>query len=144
MTDLHVVATDATTLHLDRLLPGPIDRVWSFLVDGELRARWLAGGPIERFFERHVQDEFLDAAFAQPEERRLYLSGAISPGSAEALARKLDHLAAEFAELQAADAPLPLAQKRNVGLVLATRAWELAVFAALRRAREGEGASAQR
>jgi uncharacterized protein YndB with AHSA1/START domain len=47
MSDFHVVATDATTLHLDRLLPGPIERVWSFLVDGELRARWLAGGPIE-------------------------------------------------------------------------------------------------
>ena len=94
--------------------------------------------------ERLQPLQFLDAAFALPEERRLYLSGAISPGSAEALARKLDHLAAEFAELQAADAPLPLAQKRNVGLVLATRAWELSVFAALRRAREGEGASAQR
>lgn len=47
MTDLHVVATDATTMHLDRLLPGPIDRVWAFLVDDDLRARWLAGGPIE-------------------------------------------------------------------------------------------------
>jgi uncharacterized protein YndB with AHSA1/START domain len=47
MSELHVVPTDATTLHLDRLLPGPIDRVWSFLVDGELRAGWLAGGPIE-------------------------------------------------------------------------------------------------
>jgi uncharacterized protein YndB with AHSA1/START domain len=47
MSELHVVATDATTLHLDRLLPGPIDRVWSFLVDDALRARWLAGGPIE-------------------------------------------------------------------------------------------------
>ncbi|MBP7711743.1 MAG: helix-turn-helix transcriptional regulator [Gammaproteobacteria bacterium] len=127
---------------LDRL------RLIALQPDNRVRAlvardfRWLAGGPIERFFERHVQDEFLDAAFAQPEERRLYLSGAISPGSAEALARKLDHLAAEFAELQAADAPLPLAQKRNVGLVLATRAWELAVFAALRR-RRGDGGTVQ-
>ena len=127
---------------LDRL------RLIALQPDNRVRAlvardfRWLAGGPIERFFERHVQDEFLDAAFAQPEERRLYLSGAISPGSAEALARKLDHLAAEFAELQAADAPLPLAQKRNVGLVLATRAWELSVFAALRRRRGGGGGGA--
>lgn len=47
MTQLHVAPTDATTLQLDRLLPGPIDRVWSFLFDGELRAGWLAGGPIE-------------------------------------------------------------------------------------------------
>lgn len=30
-----------------RLLPGPIERVWSYLVDGEKRKRWLAGGPLE-------------------------------------------------------------------------------------------------
>lgn len=30
-----------------RLLPGPIDRVWRFLTDGEKRARWLAGGDTE-------------------------------------------------------------------------------------------------
>ncbi len=99
--------------------------------------RWIPGGPIERFFERHVQDEFLDARFDDPDERRLYLSGPLSPGSADALARKLDHLAAEFVELQTADAPLPLAEKRNVGLVLAMRAWELSVFAGLRRAADG-------
>lgn len=30
-----------------RLLPGPIERVWSFLTDPEKRARWFAGGPME-------------------------------------------------------------------------------------------------
>ena len=30
-----------------RLLPGPIDRVWRYLTDGEKRARWLAGGDTE-------------------------------------------------------------------------------------------------
>jgi uncharacterized protein YndB with AHSA1/START domain len=30
-----------------RTLPGPIDRVWSYLVDPEKRARWFAGGPME-------------------------------------------------------------------------------------------------
>src|SRR5687767_6693155 len=32
------------TLRLERLLPGPIDRVWSFLTDSEKRGRWLASG----------------------------------------------------------------------------------------------------
>lgn len=31
-----------------RLLPGPIERVWQYLVDPEKRARWLCGGPIEQ------------------------------------------------------------------------------------------------
>lgn len=30
-----------------RTLPGPIDRVWDYLVDPEKRARWFAGGPME-------------------------------------------------------------------------------------------------
>ena len=36
------VAPDA--IRLERLLPGSIDRVWSFLTDSDQRARWLAGG----------------------------------------------------------------------------------------------------
>ncbi|MCO7223390.1 SRPBCC family protein [Pleionea sp. CnH1-48] len=35
---------DDNTLEFRRLLPGPIERVWSFIVDPEKRARWLAGG----------------------------------------------------------------------------------------------------
>lgn len=41
------VAIGPSTLRLERRLPGPIERVWSYLVDDELRARWLAGGPME-------------------------------------------------------------------------------------------------
>jgi len=32
------------TVRFDRLLPGPIDRVWSYIVDGNKRAQWLCGG----------------------------------------------------------------------------------------------------
>ncbi len=32
------------TLQFQRLLPGPIDRIWQYLVDGEKRALWFAGG----------------------------------------------------------------------------------------------------
>lgn len=35
---------DAQTLRMERLLDAPIQRVWSFLVDPDKRARWLAGG----------------------------------------------------------------------------------------------------
>jgi len=30
-----------------RILPGPIERVWSYITDSEKRATWFAGGPIE-------------------------------------------------------------------------------------------------
>jgi len=34
-------------VRLVRLLPGPIERVWDFLIDGEKRKRWFAGGTME-------------------------------------------------------------------------------------------------
>ena len=35
------------TLRIQRLLPGPIERVWAYLVDSELRKLWMASGDIE-------------------------------------------------------------------------------------------------
>ena len=32
------------TLQIQRLLPGPIERVWAYITDGELRRKWLAAG----------------------------------------------------------------------------------------------------
>lgn len=36
-----------STLRFERLLPGPIERVWAYLVESDKRARWLAGGEFE-------------------------------------------------------------------------------------------------
>lgn len=35
------------TVRLQRTLNAPIDRVWAYLTDSELRRRWFAGGPME-------------------------------------------------------------------------------------------------
>ncbi|MCB2117404.1 MAG: SRPBCC family protein [Rhodobacteraceae bacterium] len=36
--------TAPDTLVIERLLPGPIERVWSYLTDSDKRAKWLASG----------------------------------------------------------------------------------------------------
>lgn len=36
--------TEPTTLKIERLLPGPIERVWSYLTESDLRRKWLAAG----------------------------------------------------------------------------------------------------
>ena len=41
------VSTEDATLTLQRLLPGPIERIWAYLVESDLRRRWLAGGDME-------------------------------------------------------------------------------------------------
>jgi hypothetical protein len=39
--------TEPTTLEIMRLLPGPIERVWAYLTESELRRKWLAAGEME-------------------------------------------------------------------------------------------------
>lgn len=45
--DGHGVLTEPATLKIERLLPGPIERVWAYLTESELRRQWLAAGPME-------------------------------------------------------------------------------------------------
>ena len=52
MTDLatldrYGVLIEPTTLKIQRLLPGPIERVWAYLTESELRRQWLAGGAMK-------------------------------------------------------------------------------------------------
>lgn len=39
--------SEEATLTLERLLPGPIDRVWAYLTESDLRRKWLAAGTME-------------------------------------------------------------------------------------------------
>ena len=45
--DDHGVVTASGTLRFERLLPGPIERVWAYLTESEKRGKWLASGPME-------------------------------------------------------------------------------------------------
>lgn len=41
------VLTEPATLTIQRRLPGPVERVWAYLTDSDLRRRWLAAGTME-------------------------------------------------------------------------------------------------
>ena len=41
------VVSAPQTVRIQRLLPGPIERVWSYLTEGELRRQWLAAGDMQ-------------------------------------------------------------------------------------------------
>ncbi len=45
--DAYGVLTEPTTLRIQRLLPGPVERVWAYLTESELRRQWLASGQME-------------------------------------------------------------------------------------------------
>src|SRR5258708_4676135 len=45
--DAYGALTEPATLTIERLLPGPIERVWAYLTESDLRRRWLAAGEME-------------------------------------------------------------------------------------------------
>ncbi|RAK58312.1 ATPase [Phenylobacterium hankyongense] len=45
--DAYGVLIEPMTLRLQRMLPGPIERIWSYLTESELRGKWLATGEME-------------------------------------------------------------------------------------------------
>ncbi|MFN3746051.1 MAG: SRPBCC family protein [Hyphomicrobiaceae bacterium] len=45
--DGYGVLTEPTTLTIQRFLPGPIDRIWAFLTESDLRRKWLASGDMK-------------------------------------------------------------------------------------------------
>jgi uncharacterized protein YndB with AHSA1/START domain len=47
MPDAYGALIEPATLKIERLLPGPIERVWAYLTQSELRRQWLAAGHME-------------------------------------------------------------------------------------------------
>jgi uncharacterized protein YndB with AHSA1/START domain len=76
MSDYGIV-TEAGAVRFERLLPAPVERVWAYLTDSELRRRWFAdgamdlraGGRIELVFRN---SELSGEGEAVPEKYRQY------------------------------------------------------------------------
>jgi len=94
---------------------------------------WRKDGPVQRFFVREVQREFLDSSFAEPGEHLRFVAGHLSRASLAQLQQSMDRLAREFDELARHDAALPLAERSSCSAVFALRPWEFSMFTALRR-----------
>ena len=44
--------SEPATLTIQRMLPGPIERVWAYLTESDLRSKWLASGDMELKVDR--------------------------------------------------------------------------------------------
>ncbi|MGX1309433.1 uncharacterized protein YndB with AHSA1/START domain [Amorphus suaedae] len=63
---------EPATLEIQRLLPGPIERVWSYLTDADKRRQWLAGGLMQEAAGTEFEfvwrnDELTDPPGAKPD-----------------------------------------------------------------------------
>lgn len=102
---------------------------------------WRRNGPVQRFFEREVQQEFLGAPFAGAGDQFRFVGGLLSQTSQVQLQHSIDRLAREFDELARRDTVLPLNERHSCGAVFALRRWEFSLFAALRRTPAGRPAA---
>jgi uncharacterized protein YndB with AHSA1/START domain len=50
--------TEPETFRIERLLPGPIERVWAYLTEPEKRKRWFGAGPMELRVRGRVKLQF--------------------------------------------------------------------------------------
>lgn len=94
---------------------------------------WLPDGPIRRFFVAAGQSDFLDGDFAAEGGQHLFVHGMLDAEARAELRRELAQLRSRFAQLHERCIASPFAERRGVGLLLATRAWEPAIFARFRR-----------
>jgi transcriptional regulator with XRE-family HTH domain len=97
---------------------------------------WIPGGPIQKFFETTVQQEFLNSSFSKPGEFRIFTSGMLSPSANAELIRKMQHLAKEMHDMNIDAESLPREQRFGTSLMMAIRPWEIQVFRDLRRSRD--------
>lgn len=70
--DAYGVLTEPATLKLQRLLPGPVDRIWAYLTESDKRRQWLAAGTMEMAVDAPFtltwrNDELMDDAGQTPD-----------------------------------------------------------------------------
>lgn len=62
------VITEAGAVRFERLLPGPIERVWEYLTDSEKRRTWLASGPMDLRPGGEMELTWRNSELARPDE----------------------------------------------------------------------------
>jgi len=97
--------------------------------------QWQVNGPIQRYFETHIQDDFFDCQFSKAGELRIVINGMLSHASNQTMHKKIKQLAQNFSDFAYKDQDIGLNQRFGSTLVVAIRPWELPEFARYRRSK---------
>ncbi len=93
----------------------------------------ISGGPIQRYYEQKIEQEFFRSSFTGNDEYRVFAAGFISRGGNEEIIRKMRQLARDAHQIMQESEDRPLDQRIGCSFVMAIRPWELGVFSELRR-----------
>ena len=59
---------DEGSVRFERLLPGPVERVWRYLTESDKRARWLCGGDVENTVGGHADMHFQNVSLSSDDD----------------------------------------------------------------------------
>ncbi len=94
---------------------------------------WVENGPVQQFFERHIQQDFWQCKFTGPGEIRLLANGMLSKESNEQMQTHINKLKQQFTRLSEQDKKLKMELRHGTTMLVGMRPWELKLFADLRR-----------
>lgn len=66
--DGYGLVTGPGSVRIERVLPGPIERVWAYLTESEKRGKWFASGPMELKPEGEVELLFMHSNLSSETE----------------------------------------------------------------------------
>lgn len=114
--------------HLDRL------KVIDLQVGNRIRLKispsfsWIAGGPIQQFFQHQVQAEFFNSSFANSDEKLSMATGLMSIPSNQKFQKRIQKLVQEFYSNCQEDDELEMAQRHGTSMIVAIRRWSFPLF----------------
>lgn len=90
---------------------------------------WLANGPIQQYFQRHIKEEFFKSQFNENTEKLLVINGLLSDASNNELQNEMHQLINKFATLKKNEQKVSMDNKHGTTLVVAMRQWTASLFA---------------
>lgn len=114
-------------------------RIIDLMPDEQIKVRlarnfaWRKDGPMQRFFEQRLQQQFFTTSFVRHGEQRIVVFGALSRRSNELLQQRMQKIAQEFDALVEEDKQLDHRMRTGTTMILAIRPWEPTEFTELRR-----------
>ncbi|WP_367607428.1 helix-turn-helix domain-containing protein [Legionella sp. W05-934-2] len=110
------------------LLPG---NRFKRLIDPNFQ--WISDGPIQRFFQQTIQDDFFQSQFDKPNELYLLKNGMLNEADNLRFQHALRQLANDFIALCKESKGVPIENRHGTALLIAMRPWAPKLFDDLKR-----------
>lgn len=114
--------------HLDRLNLIELQPDNRFKLKISPAFSWVAGGPIQQFFQQQVISAFFQSRFAGDEEKLVMSTGLMSLSTNYKFQQRIQRLVSEFYDSCNQDTDLTMQERHGTSMVVAMRRWTFPLF----------------